>query len=204
MALLVAAAAFSACELVPSNPDAVFVLYLNRMKSDKIAQARELLSPETRKLIDRLTAQYKPGQPPESLALLNVLDPVTPPAVARLEDTSAILQVRTLKGGTRLVHLVRADPRSPWSIDLTEELLGLQTFLGARSALDEMREQAGEYAASWKAFSDQLGKMRVKEPDVDKTAPAAVDGENDMKKPPDTRGRRQIQRKGEPARKQVR
>ncbi len=56
-----------------------------------------------------------------------------------------------------------------WQIDLTEELEAFRTFLEARKALEEIKEQAGEYAASLKAFSDQLQRINV--PDQPKTQP---------------------------------
>ena len=60
---------------------------------------------------------------------------------------------------------------------MTSELKAFQKFMGARSALDGMREQASEYAASWKAFTEQLGKMHVKEdkPDAETKKPESVD-----------------------------
>ncbi len=152
------------CELVPTRPDAVFVLHRDRMKAESLDQARELLSDESRNLALELTSQFKLKQPPENLAVLNVLDPVATPTVVKVDDSSAILQIRTLKGGLRIIRLVRKDPNSPWKIDIFEELKSLKTFLEATSALDLMREQAGEYAAAWKAFNDQVGKMNVVEP----------------------------------------
>ncbi len=62
------------CQLVPSKPDAVFILYRDRMKSENLAQARELLSEESRNLAVALESEYKLDQPPEALALLNSLD----------------------------------------------------------------------------------------------------------------------------------
>lgn len=152
------------CDLVPSKPDAVFVLYRDRMKSEKLNDARKLLSEESRVLSAKLTQDFELKEPPENLALLNVLDPVTPPVVTQSEPTSVLLQVRTLKGGVRLVRLVRSKRDSPWTIDLTQELDALNKFLSTRRALDNVREQAGEFASSWRAFSDQLGRMRVTEP----------------------------------------
>ena len=93
--------------------------------------------------------------------MLNVLDPVAAPTVVKVEDASAILQIRTLKGGLRIIRLVRRDPDSSWKVDFLEELKSLKTFLDASSALELMREQAGDYAAAWKAFSDQLGRIQV-------------------------------------------
>jgi len=152
------------CDLVPSKPDAVFVLYRDRMKSEKLKEARQLLSEKSRVLSAELTKEFKLKEAPENLALLNVLDPVTPPVVTRSEAGSALLQVRTLKGGVRLVRLIRPKPDSSWLIDITQELRALKKFLSTRRALDTVREQAGEYATTWRAFSDQLGRMRVTEP----------------------------------------
>jgi hypothetical protein len=147
------------CQLVPSKPDAVFILYRDRMKSENLAQARELLSEESRNLAVALESEYKLDQPPEALALLNTLDPTSIPTVMQSGDTLALLQVRTLKGGLRLVRMVRKDPTSHWTLDITEELKSLKAFLDARGALEIMKDQASEYAASWKAFNDQLKKM---------------------------------------------
>ncbi len=124
-----------------------------------------MLSEDSRKLVTTLSAEYKLKEPPENLAILNVLDPVSAPAVLKTTDTLATLNVRTLKGGTRLIRLVRKDAGSPWKIDISEELGALESFLNAQKALDTMREQAGEYAKSWKAFSDKSGKSQaVEEP----------------------------------------
>jgi hypothetical protein len=147
------------CQLVPSKPDAVFILYRDRMKSENLAQARELLSEESRNLAAALESEYKLDQPPEALALLNTLDPTSLPTVMQSGDTLALLQVRTLKGGLRLVRVVRKDASSHWNLDISEELKSLKAFLDARSALEIMKDQASEYAASWKAFNDQLKKM---------------------------------------------
>jgi hypothetical protein len=159
------------CELVPSKPDVVFTLYKDRMKSGNLSAARELLSDSSRALVEQLGSTYDLKQPPENLALINILDPVTPPTVMKAEDTYALIQVRTLKGDFRLIRLTRKDSGSPWKIDLTEELKALQSFLQARGTLELMREQAGEYAESWKAFNDQLGKMNVVEPEPPKPSP---------------------------------
>lgn len=162
--LVSAAALVAGCNLVPSRPDAVFNLYRDRMKSDKIEEARQLLVEESRTLAKTLESTYKLKQPPEDLALLNALDPVTAPTVAEATDTEADLQVRTLKGGSRTVRVIRKDPKSPWQVDLTGELRSLQSFLEARRALEMLREQAGEYASTWKAFNDRLDQMVVPEP----------------------------------------
>lgn len=161
--ILVGGALLAGCSLVPQKPDAVFLLYRDRMKAGNLAQARELLSDESRKLAVDVESAYRLRQPPENLALLNILDPVGPPVVMKEGDASALLQARTLKGGLRLIRLVRTDEKSPWKIDMVEELDALRVFLEARGALDMIREQAGEYAAFWKAFTDQLGRMRAPE-----------------------------------------
>jgi hypothetical protein len=163
-ALLLTIALLVGCDLVPKRPEAVLVLYRDRMKAEELDEARKLLSDDSRDLVKSLIETYGMDRPPENLALLNVLDPVTPPLVTKAEDTFALLQVRTLRGGVRLVRLVRDNPDASWRLDLTEELRALGKYLGTRSALDTVREQAGEYAASWKAFSDQLTRMRVVEP----------------------------------------
>jgi hypothetical protein len=154
------------------------------MKSEKLKDARQLLSKESRTLTARLAEDFGLKEAPENLALLNVLDPVTPPVVTQSEATSALLQVRTLKGGVRLVRLVRSKTDSSWTIDMTRELHALKKFLSTRRALDTVREQAGEYAASWRAFSDQLGKMRVTGPPPQEKSRAedTVIGKGDKKK----------------------
>jgi hypothetical protein len=156
------------CELIPTKPESVFILYRDRMKAEKIAEARELLSEESKQLAVKLARDYHLKQPPENLALLNVLDPVSPPLSVKSEDTEALLQLRGLKGGMRHIKLVRRDADAPWKIDITSELKALQNFLGAQRALDTMREQASEYAASWKAFSTQLQRMKVPASNVGK------------------------------------
>lgn len=154
-------AALTGCELVPSKPEAVFILYRDRMKAEKIDEARQLLSEDSRKMAVRLASVYRLKQPPENLALLNILDPVSAPLLMKTEETHALLQLRALKGGMKVISLVRQSSDSPWKIEITRELKALQNFLGAQRALDSMREQASEYAASWKAFSTQLERMKV-------------------------------------------
>jgi hypothetical protein len=156
-------AALVGCDLTPSKPEAVFILYRDRMKSDRVDEARKLLTEESRNLATAAAAKYKLKQEPENLALLNVLDPMSVPLVMKEEDTEALLQLRTLKGGLRLVRLVRHDRKSPWHVDILAELKAFVDFLEVRSALDMMREQAGEYAASWKSFDNQLRRMHVVE-----------------------------------------
>jgi len=169
---IMAAVALAACDMVPNKPEAVYILYRDRMKAEKLDEARDLLSDKSRDLSVKLSAVHKLKQPPENLALLNVLDPVSLPTLMKAEGNEVILQVRSLKGGLRLVHLARKDANSPWKIEISEELQALGTYLGARSALDTMREQAGEYAASWKAFNNQLNRMNVSEGPPEKAAPA--------------------------------
>ncbi|MFH1112823.1 MAG: hypothetical protein V1792_02785 [Pseudomonadota bacterium] len=167
--VLFAALLIFGCDLVPSRPEAVFVLYRDRMKAEKLQDARKLLSEESKVLSVKLTEDFKLKEAPENLALLNVLDPVTAPLITQSETDSALLQVRTLKGGVRLVRLVRPKPDASWAIDIGGELKALKKFLGTRRALETVREQAGEYATSWRAFSDQLGRMRATEPPPPKT-----------------------------------
>ncbi|MEJ2719119.1 MAG: hypothetical protein P8182_18630, partial [Deltaproteobacteria bacterium] len=166
--LIAGIALLGGCELIPAKPEAVFVLYRERMKAGDIKQARALLTDESSALAIKLASRFKLKQPPEDLALLNALDPVSPPLVMKQGDTYALLQARTLKGGLRLIHLVRPDKKAPWKIDLTEELNALHKFLEAREALNMIREQAGEYASFWRAFKDQLERMKVPEsrPDI--------------------------------------
>jgi hypothetical protein len=171
LALTTAALLVLGCELTPTKPDVVFTLYKDRMKTGKLADARESLSDGSKALVEKLNAEYKLRQPPEELALLNILDPVTPPTVMKAEDTYALIQVRTLKGELRLVRMVRASAGAPWKLEMTEELKALEAFLEARQVLEMMREQAGEYAESWKAFNEQLGKMGVPEQPVPKLPP---------------------------------
>jgi hypothetical protein len=162
--LVSAAVLVAGCNLVPSRPDAVFTVYRERMKSDKIEEARELLVEESRTLAKTLESTHKLKQTPEDLALLNALDPVTAPSIAEATDTVAVLQVRTMKGGSRLVRLVRKDVKSPWQVDLSKELTSLHSFLETRRALEMLREQAGEYASTWKAFNDRLDQVVQPEP----------------------------------------
>jgi len=106
------------------------------------------------------------------MALLNALDPGGPPTVLKTTDSLTLLNVRTLKGGSRLVRLVRANADAPWKVDISEELSAFQSFLQTQQALNMMREQAGEYAASWKAFNDRLGQMNLVEPPAPPPEPA--------------------------------
>ncbi len=181
--IVVAAMMLCGCQLVPHQPEAVFVLYRDRMKSKNLEEARSLLTSDSRMLALQLATDHKLRQAPESLALLNALDPLGTPVVMKSDETSALLQLRTLKGGLRLIRLIRKDPNSPWKIDITDELQSLQSFLEARSTLDMIREQAGEYAATYRAFSDQLDKMHVPEPPPVKAATLKSPAPKQRKKP---------------------
>jgi hypothetical protein len=164
LGLFLATLFLTGCNLVPNAPDGVFALYRDRMKSGNLEQARALLSEDSLKLVSGLTSDYKLREPPENMALLNALDPGSPPTVLKTTDSLALLNARTLKGGSRMVRLVRANAEAPWKVDISEELSAFQSFLQTQQALNMMREQAGEYAASWKAFNDRLSQMSVAEP----------------------------------------
>ena len=155
----------ASCDVAPVKPEEVFMLYRERMNTEKVQDARNLLSPASLELVKQIDQRYKLGQPPEKLALLNILDPVSPPVLAQTDEGLAILQVRTLKGASRFIRLTRTDSKSPWKIDLTEELKSLQLFLEAKEALSGLQQQAGEFAASWKALDNQLEKMGGPEPE---------------------------------------
>lgn len=175
------------CNLVPSTPDGLFVLYRDRMKSGNLDQARALLSDDSRKLVSALTEDYKLKESPESMALLNALDPANAPTVLKTTDTLALINVRTLKGGTRLVRLTRSGAEATWKIDISDELSSLRSFLQTQQALDMIREQAGEYAASWKAFNDRLERMHVVEPSAQTPEPTKA---IPMKPPPKKEARK--------------
>lgn len=162
--------ALGGCNLTPVRPEAVFALYRERMRSEKIEEARTMLTSDSRRQAVEVGFDFKLAQPPENLALLNSLDPVSRPIVAKAEETEALVSVRTLKGGTRIVRLVRADSRTPWQIDLTRELTALKQFLEARRALEMLRDQAGEYASSWRSFSERLESL-PEEPESRSDAP---------------------------------
>jgi hypothetical protein len=161
--VVLCALALFACDLIPPKPEAVFILYRDRMKAGSLQEARSLLSPQSRSLVEALLTDYQLRHPPENLALLNILDPVTAPVAIKTGDTRALLRVRTLKGGLRLIRLERKSSDDPWSIDLSEELKSFESFLRVRAALETIREQAGEYAATLKAFEDQMRNMNVPE-----------------------------------------
>jgi hypothetical protein len=157
-------ASVTGCELVPKKPEAVFVLYRERMRSGRIKEARALLSDRSRKLALELASNHNLQDVPENLAFFNVLDPVSPPLVMKESGNNALLQVRTLKGGLTLIPMVRKSEKSPWTIDIAEQLKAFRTSLRAGGALEDFRELAGDYAVLWKDFKEQLSKMRVPEP----------------------------------------
>ncbi len=177
--LFLAVLFLTGCDLVPNTPDGVFALYRDRMKSGNLEQARALLSEDSLKLLSALTSDYKLNEPPENMALLNALDPGSAPTVLKTTDSLALLNMRTLKGGSRPVRLVRANADGHWKVDISEELSAFQSFLQTQQALNMIREQAGEYAASWKAFNDRLGQMKVIEPSPPEPSKATP-----MKPPP--------------------
>lgn len=160
------------CELVPTRPEALFIVYRERMKSGNVTEGRKFLSEESRALALALATQYKLELPAEDFALLNILDPQSSPVATISEERLAVLQVRTLKGGVRMVRLTRENTNSPWKINIVDELKAFEAFLEAQSALEMMREKAGEYAASWKAFSDQLDRMTVTEDPAGRAQPS--------------------------------
>lgn len=153
------------CDLSPTKPEEMFVLYRDRMKNGQETSARSMLSSESLNLVKKIESIYRLDQPSENVAILNALDPATQPAILRIEDTMALLDVRTLKGINREIRLVRSDPKSKWTVDLTDELGQLENFLAARKTLDAMQEQAGEFAATWKAIDSQLSRKSLVEPE---------------------------------------
>jgi hypothetical protein len=149
------------CELAPSRPEDVFTVFRERMKSGDLGEARKLLSDESRSLVESLNKKYKLEMPPEDLAILNLLDPQSNPTVTMVEEKFALLRVRTLRGAPRMVRLVRNDSKANWKINLNEELESLASFLEAQTALEMLRDRAGDYAATWRAFSDQLDRINI-------------------------------------------
>ncbi len=159
--LIVATFLVFGCELAPSRPEDVFTVFRERMKSGNLGEARKLLSDESRSLVESLNKKYKLEMPPEDLAILNLLDPQSNPTVTMVEEKFALLKVRTLRGAPRMVRLVRNDAKANWKINLNEELESLAYFLEAQTALEMLRDRAGDYAASWRAFSDQLDRINI-------------------------------------------
>ncbi|MGC8605884.1 MAG: hypothetical protein ACP5VS_19635, partial [Desulfomonilaceae bacterium] len=132
----------ASCDVTPVKPEEVFILYRERMNSNNTRDARKLLSAESLTLVGLIDQQYKLDQPPEKIALINILDPVAAPTLIKMDHGVALLQVRTLKGGNRLIRLAKSDSNSPWKIDIAEELKSLQTFLEAKDALSGLQQQA--------------------------------------------------------------
>ncbi len=83
MATLVVAS----CNLTPSKPEAVIMVYRDKMRSGKVDQARELLSEQSRFTAQSLDKDYKLAQSAENLSLLNALDPLNMPTPVSVEDS---------------------------------------------------------------------------------------------------------------------
>lgn len=161
--MLILVVLVTGCDLTPSRPEDVFTVFRERMKSGNLATARTLLSDESRSMVESLRNKYKLEMPPENLAILNSLDPQGIPTVTMAEEKFALLKVRTLRGAPRMVRVVRDEVRGNWKINLTEELASLEAFLETQNALEMLRDTAGDYAATWKAFSDQLDRITILE-----------------------------------------
>lgn len=154
-------AILTSCDMAPVKPEEVFILYRERMNHQNVNlyETRKLLSQDSLSLVTQIEQKHKLNQPPENIALLNILDPITPPGVVKVDESPAILQVRTLKGENRLIRLVRSEQNAPWKVDITEELKSLLAFLDAREALNALQQQAGEFAASWRDLENQLERL---------------------------------------------
>ncbi len=162
------------CDLVPQKPEAVFVLFRDRMKQGKVNEARTLLTMESNDLALSLKSKYRlrkdsaeESKEPEDLALLNMLDPLGEPVVLKAGEEYAVLQVRTLKGGVVVVRLVKQDPKTGWKIDLKDELSALESHLVVQGAFGMVRDLAGEFAAALKAFNTQIERMKEQGPSAD-------------------------------------
>ncbi|MGD9818727.1 MAG: hypothetical protein AB7V04_08490, partial [Desulfomonilaceae bacterium] len=101
--------------------------------------------------------------------------------------------VRTLKGVNKTVRLIRSDSKGKWKVDLVDELKLLDNFLAARKTLDFMQEQAGEFAATWKAMDSQLSKKALIE-----SEPQTRDESKDSKKGPASKKSAKPQKKSQP------
>jgi hypothetical protein len=148
------------CDLVPQKPDAVFVLFRDRMNQGKVTEARDLMTPESRDLALTLKTKYRLADEPETLGLLSSLNPESQPVVVKGGEDYAVLQVRRLSGDPVIVRLIREDPKAGWKIDLKEELQALESFLEGREALDMLRELSGDFADAWKNFYNQRKRIR--------------------------------------------
>lgn len=181
---------FTGCDLAPAKPEEAFIVYRDLMKNAQTSNARQMLSQDTLNLVNNIEANFHLDQPAENVAFLNMLDPTAPPVILTTEETRATLETRTLKGTNKTVTMIRQDHKSKWKVDLVQELGLLENFLAARKTLDSMQEQAGEYAATWKAMDNQLNKKVV--PEADKESKDQK--KNQPKKPP------KAQKKGPSAR----
>ena len=142
------------------------------MKAEKIADARQLLSDRSRRLAVSLETTFKLRQPPEDLALLNALDPVSPAVIVEKTDTLTLLQVRTMKGGVRLVRVARKDPSASWHVDLSEELTSLQSFLQASRALEGSPRTGRRVRINLEGFQRQAQHhARTRAPGSSRSAP---------------------------------
>lgn len=163
VALLIALCLIS-CGLLPRKPSVVFVSYRDHMREGNVEEARKSLTSESRKMVVEMSRRYALKNPPENLAILNTLDPVSPPETVKVtQGGAATLRVRTLRGGVRLIKMKQEGERPKWKIDLTNELSELSSFLEVRRALNMIREQAGEYAATLKAFNEQIERFSEEE-----------------------------------------
>ena len=88
------------CQLVPNQPEAVFVLYRDRMKTQNLDEARSLLSNDSRRLALELAAEHKLQQSPESLALLNALDPTAAPGGHEIGRNVCFVAAKNTQGRT--------------------------------------------------------------------------------------------------------
>lgn len=163
LSVIFAAVVLSGCDLAPAKPEEVFNVYRDKMKSGQLTSARQMLSPETLKIVERIESNHHLDQPSENIAVLNTLDPTLVPSIVKIEETQALLEARTLKGSNKPISLKRAGAKDKWKVDWVDELSQLENFLAARKTLDSMQEQAGEFAATWKAMDNQLGKKVVGE-----------------------------------------
>lgn len=154
----------SGCGMLPKKPEVVFVSYRDEMRKGAVEEARQMLTDQSRRMAIEMSRTYHLEHPPENLAFLNLLDPVASPVAVKISDKGeATLRVRTLKGGIQLVRMVKQGDDPEWKVDLTKELNDLRSFLEVRQALNLIREQAGEFAATLKAFNDQIERFPEKD-----------------------------------------
>ena len=112
----------------------VFVLYRDRMKTQNLDEARSLLSNDSRRLALEMASEHKLQQAPESLALLNALDPTAAPVVMKSEETSCSVAAKNAQGRPE------TDPPHPKGSQFSlEDRLGRGTTVASifsRSARD--------------------------------------------------------------------